>query len=233
MKKVLVVIVLLLIVAGAGFCGYKYLKHKHNEELNTLQQLYEGAQSQIETLEIQNENLLNPPKVEITVKTLKEYIAPASELITYKYFYTDAGTYEKSQTIGKTDIKIPFSTDKVVYTYSGTISAGIDVGDIKFAVDDKNMKITVAMPQPKILAHELDENSFQTYDVKNSVFTSSDLKDYADFSKSLKDTQEDKLMSNEVFWNNVKGNAEGVIRGLITANDEVDDYSLDFNWVDK
>ena len=71
------------------------------------------------------------PEVKIDKQTVKEMVAPAGELVTYKYFYTDAGTYEKSQKFSDTDITIPFTTDKTIYTYSGTISAGIDMEEVR------------------------------------------------------------------------------------------------------
>lgn len=206
MKKVIVIIVAVLILVGGIFGAYKYIQIKHSKELSELHDLYENAQNQIDTLQIQNENLMNPPKIEVSVRTLKEYTAAASELITYKYYYTDAGTYEKNKTFGDSDIAIPFTTDKVVYTFSGVISAGIDVSDIKYVVDEKNSKIVVAMPKAKIIAHEMDEKSFQSYDVKKSVFTSSSLDNYAAFVGALKENQEAKLLEKNDFWKDVEGN---------------------------
>ena len=231
MKKVIAIIVVILILVGAAVGGIMYFKHKNAQELEALQVLYEGAQSQIETLELQNENLQNPPHVAVTVKTLKEYVAPASELVTYKYFYTDTGTYEKNKTFGDSNIAVPFTKDKSVYVYSGVISAGIDVSDIKFVVDESNLKIMVVMPQSGVIAHELDTDSFQAYDVQNSIFMSSNLNDFAQFEGALKNTQEDKLNSNDAFWKEVRNNSENVIKSLITANGEIDDYELEFSWV--
>ena len=230
MKKVLAVLIAVLVLAGAGFGGYKYLQYKHKQELALLQGLYDEAQSEIADLEEENDALMNPPEIQITVTTLKEYIAPASELITYKYYYTDSGTYEKNKKFFDSNIKIPFTTDKSVYVYSGKISAGVDIDDINFNVNNPNKTIEVKMPKPKIIAHELDEKSFKTYDVKNSVFTSSSLDNFADFQGALKATQEDKINSNTEFWDSVKDNAENVIKSLLTVNDEVKEFKIEFTW---
>ena len=195
-----------------------------SEELEALQVINNQLNSDMGILQQQNEALLNPPKVEITVKTLKEYVAPASELITYKYYYTDVAEFEKDALIGK---------DRFVYAYSGVISGGIDVSDIKFAVnnDEGKEKITIAMPEPKIIAHEIDEKSFQQYKIKNSILTSESFTEFASLLGTCKTTQEDKLNSNTVFWDGVKSNTETVIKGLITADEQIrNNYEIEFNW---
>lgn len=231
MKKVIIILVSVLVVALAVFVGYKVLVHNYNQQITDLQEALQDSNNQISTLEIQNESLQNPPHIQLTVSTLKEYTAPASELITYKYYYTDAATYEKNQTIGNLDV--PLTKDKYLCVYSGTISAGIDVSDIKYVVDEGNMKIIVAMPEPDIIAHEMDDEAFYSYKIKNSVFTSSEPDDYAACQAELKVNQEDKLKSNTEFWDNVKGNAENVIRDILTMHDDVSDYQLEFSWVGK
>lgn len=180
-------------------------------------------------LQIQNEALANPPHIQLTVSTLKEYTASASELVTYKYYYTDTVVYEKNQTIANIDV--PLTKDKTICIYSGTISAGIDVSEIKYVVDEENMKILVAMPEPKIIAHEMNDDAFKSYVVKNSVFNTSSFDDYANCQAELKVTQEDKLNSNTEFWKSVKGNAENVIKDILTMHDDVSDYKLEFSWV--
>ena len=231
MKKVIIILVSVLVVALAIFIGYKVLVHNYNQQINDLQEALQDSNNQVETLQIQNDELQNPPHIQMTVSTLKEYTAPASELITYKYYYTDTGEYEKNQTWGGIDL--PFTKDKSIYVYSGVISAGIDVSDIKYVVDEGNMKIIVAMPEPKIIAHEMDADAFKSYDVSKSIFTESSLDNYADFQSNLQKTQEDKLNSNKEFWDSVKSNAENVIKDILTMHDDVSDYQLEFSWVGK
>ncbi len=230
-KKIFIFIVILAVVATAAIFGIKYYLDQQSHEAE-LEALYNGALEEIESLEYTNEVLSNPPKVKITVKTLQERVAPASELITYKYYYTDVGTYEKTQPIF--DMEFSFMTDKSVYTYSGVISAGIDVDDIKFMVSDTegDEKIVVTMPEPKIIAHELDEKSFQSYDVQNSMFTSSDLNEFAGFQSELKTTEEEKLSANTEFWDSVKKNAEDVINGLLTADENINEYEIEYRWAE-
>lgn len=172
--------------------------------------------------------VIDDPEVIVTAATLREVVAPAAELTAYKYYYTDVDTYEKSQKIWK--FKVPFTTDKSVFSYSGEIGAGIDLDDAEFTVEDKS--ITVTLPKPDVLYHELDEKSFQSYDIKNSVFTSTDISEYADMIAALKARQEQKLNDNAEFWKSVKANTETVLRGVMTASGQLDEYTVSFAWAE-
>lgn len=185
-------------------------------------------EKQIDDMKHQQEEVVVAPNTTVTAATLREVVAPAAELTAYKYYYTDVDTYEKSQKVWK--IKVPFTTDKSVFSYSGEIGAGIDLDDAEFVVDDK--AITITLPKPDILYHELGEKGFQSYDIKNSVFTSTDIGGYADMVAALKDHQAQKLRDNAEFWQNVRANTETVLRGILTASGQLDEYTVTFKWAE-
>ena len=182
-----------------------------------------GAQTQVVEVE---------PSFKVDATTLREVIAPASKLVAYEYFYTDADQYEKSQPLFGTNVKVPFTTNQTVFTYSGTIGAGIELSKVLFDVDNDKKTIVVYLPEPTILSHELDMESLKVYDVKRSVFTRVDLEDYASMQKALMDKQEQKLLLNEAFWKNLKNNTQVLIANLITASGKIDDYTITWQWTD-
>lgn len=187
-------------------------------------------EKQIDDLKHQQEEVIVTPELTVDVATLREVVAPAAELTAYKYYYTDVDTYEKSQKFWK--FKVPFTTDKSVFSYSGEIGAGIDLDDADFTVDNTGKSVTVTLPKPDILYHELDEKSFQVYDIKNSVFVSTGIGEYADMIAALKARQEQKLNDNAEFWKSVKANTETVLRGVITASGQLDEYTVSFAWAE-
>lgn len=170
------------------------------------------------------------PDFKVDAATIREVIAPASKLISYQYFYTDADEYEKSSHFFGTDVKVPFTTDRTIFTYSGTISAGVDLSKMKVETDDVKKLISVELPAPEVLAHELDLRSFRSYDVRNSIFTTVDLTEYAGMQAALKDKQEAKLSVNEEFWKNLKENTKTVLNGLLTASGAAGDYTVLYYW---
>ena len=222
-KNILIIVLISLILIGiAIFVGFRIGKKKATDVI----ELPTGETVETEEVVINEE-------VTVDTSTIKEIVSPASELVTYKYYYTDAGTYEKDKKFGDTDIVIPFSTDKTVYTYSGTISAGIDTGEITYDIDNEKKKIIVHLPNPKILSHELDENSFQTYDVKKSIFTSSSLNDYAEFVGELKTKEEQNLNDKSEFWTSLRKNTEGIVSGLMTADERLNEYTITYDWAEN
>lgn len=215
--------ILILILIFACIMTYTIMKHKLKKEQEEAYQrgLAEAAAERMVDL--------GDGKV-LTVATLKDAVTGASELVTAKYFYTDIGTYENSKTFFESDIKIPFSTDETVYSFSGVIAAGIELGSLDFEVNNEEKVIKVHFPQPKILSHELDEESFESYDVRNSVFTTTKLKDFVGLQDGLKKEQEEKLSVNSDFWETVKTNAENTVDDMIRKTAAVEEYTIRYDW---
>ena len=226
MKKVFIIVgiilAMILLAVGLGYLKIRSVIQKEKEVAYQLG-IEEG---------IHNGKVVEVSKdVTVSVKTLREVIAPASDLVTYRYYYTNADTYEKSKNVWK--VKLPFTTDKEVYVLSGVISAGIDVGKVEFSVDDEKKTIEVKMPEPVIVSHEIDADSFKTYNIKNSVFTASKLEDYVQFQEAIKATQEERLEDNDLFWEQAKNQSKNIITSLLTVSGATEDYEVNYIWADK
>lgn len=169
---------------------------------------------------------LSPIVEEPTVDamTVEEIISPASDLVTMKYSYTDVDVYENSKKLfGK---KIPLTTDKVIFSYSGVISGGVDLSQIKYDIDNEAKTITVTLPEPKLMAHEMDESSFKFYDAKNSIFTQTKLEDYTALMDKLKKEKETRLRYDKEFLPSVTENAQNVLDDLFKIADATKDYTI-------
>ena len=165
-------------------------------------------------------------KTEISVVALQNAIMPVGELITLKYFYTDA--YTVSRKLIRTKIDLPFNTDKILYKYTGVISAGIDINEIDFSVDNTKREITITIPKGQIMHHDLDDDSFRSYDIKNSVFVDTDFNDFNEIKKSSKEYQENKLMKNDEFWNQFDMNTEYTIEAILRKAVDLEGYSIKY-----
>ena len=165
-------------------------------------------------------------KVVITEEQVRTFIEPAAELVTQNYRYTSADTYKKYLDIdGWT---VPFTTDQTVFTYDGVIKAGIDFKAIGIKVDNDAQVITVELPEPYIISHEIDENSFQVYDVKNSVFTETAIDEYTSLIAELKQKREDAYNAEPENRENVISGAQTVIEGLLNAEGLLKEYNVVF-----
>lgn len=125
-------------------------------------------------------------------------------------------------------IKIPFSKDKTIFTYDGVISAGYNLKSLDIDVDNDAKQIIIKLPEARILSHQINMDSFKTYDIKKSIFTSISMGEYSEFVEALKKSQEEKLQKNSEFWNQVELNAEMSIKELLSVNGETNTYTISF-----
>lgn len=216
--------VVALVIVIAFVAQYFVLTHRASVEQQALQQKIEELKNKMDHLEVTKE-------VKVSNATLREVLVEVGKLTTYEYYYSDIGTYEKSKMVF--NFKVPFTTDKTIYAYTGVIGLGVDVGKVDFDVNEAEKVITVSMPAPQILSHTSEENGFQFYDVKNSIFTSTNLGEFNEFELTLKKNQEEKLLEKKSVWAGVKKNAEMILTNMITLSGKIEGYTLQYQWVEK
>jgi len=161
----------------------------------------------------------------LAVMKVEEAIKPLSQLVTLEYSYKNAGNYKKST--GKGIFK-DITTDEFVYIYRGTIKAGIDFSKIEITVDDENRKINLKLPVPEIISHEIDLNSFKTYNVKDSVFTSISPKNVTNQLETLKQKDSKEFLEEEKNLENVTANAKTLIKNFLESSVIAEGYEVVF-----
>ena len=162
----------------------------------------------------------------LTITNIKEVLEPASDLITTKYYYTDSNTYENyKELFGQ---KIPFTTDKVIFTYDGEISVGIDLSGLRYSINHNDKIITITLPKVKILANEIDETSFEFPYMSDSIFNATEMDDYVELLGRLKQERADELMANAEFMDDALENTKSVIEKFLTASDVTKEYDVVF-----
>lgn len=174
------------------------------------------------TIEYQKEDQKNL----VTVSTLQAIVNKASDLITTKYHYQDACSKESAKSFKK--LKLPFTTSKVVFTYKGCISLGIDLSKVQYDIDNESMEITVVIPDIEVLADEIDDNSFEIVDEKNSLFNPQELDDYATLMAELKKEKEAEVLADSDLMSEAEQNTRSVLQEFLTTDDETADYTFIF-----
>lgn len=166
-----------------------------------------------------------PEKTILTGDIIAECIQDASELVCMKYSYTDYEEIENHKELF--DLKVPFTTEKVVVLYDGIIKSGIDISELKYYIDNENDKVTILLPEPKIISHELDTENFEFFDVKKSAFTEISPEEFTDNLQLMKEKAEDKFAENEEYLDGITNNAKNIIENLLTLSGVIEDYELD------
>ena len=125
---------------------------------------------------------------------------------------------------------MPFTKSEVVFTYSGTISIGIDMSKIKVKpVDPTKKEIHIQLPEVEILANEIDTSSFDIPYENNSMFNQSNLKRNIDLLNTLKENKANEVMQNNDLLTEAKTNAESVLRLFLESASLTKDYTIVFD----
>ena len=220
-KTVLIAFLITLVVIGCAVLGVRHRIAKAHEE--GYQQALEDAGIAPVTVDLGEGGTLESG-------TLLTAVQSAKELIAYKYHYESVADYQKEKKFFGTGISVPFTQDRSIFAYRGQISAGVDLKDLQISVDNQKQEISVFLPQPAVLAHEFEIDSFRIYDLKDSVFTKTSLADYAGMEGALKELQESRLAEDESFWSDVRSNTELVLRDLFAMTGKIEGYSIEFVW---
>lgn len=166
-------------------------------------------------------------KTVITEDVLHQQLEEIGELGTVKYYYTNMGKYEKNLSVsGQT---IPFTKTSFLISYDGIIKAGVELKEIGFALQDKAIIITI--PEAKLLSHEVNQDSVQVFDEKNSIFNGLTTEDVTGFEGEQKKIMEAKASSNGILEEaktNAKNALQSIYQVLLTDDTYEEGYTLEF-----
>lgn len=141
---------------------------------------------------IENDSSTHTTNFEVLEDSLKDM----GFLITQEYYFTLAEQYTKTKKILFFNAKSSFT-----YSYDGVVEAGVDFNKIEIKKNDDDMKIIIKVPDAEIHNIEIDPDSFQQYDVSNSIWVKIKLQDYntslSEFQEKAKETALDKDILNK------------------------------------
>ena len=213
-KEALPAIVLTAILFSGG--TYYYLNGQYEKKLAEELALASGDADEV----IVGEDTL------VSIHYVEEVLKPAGELITMKVYYKDADTYEHhKEAFGFT---LPLTSNKIVFTYEGTISLGVDFTKITYEIDNEEKKITVNLPEVEILANEIDASSFTVPYESVSIFNQEHMKDVTDLIDDLKQSKAEKVNKDEDLKKSALDNAENVISGFLKSAALTKEYTVVF-----
>ncbi len=98
--------------------------------------------------------------------TVEQQLQQISQLATTQYAYTNIGQFERGSDFY--GVRIPFTTSRFIVSYSGVITAGVDLSRAQVEVTGE--QVTVTLPAAQILSHEIDPDSLEVFDETRSIF---------------------------------------------------------------
>ena len=124
-------------------------------------------------------------------------------------------------------IEVPGTQSNYIYSYDGTIKAGIDFKDIKMDVDDINHVIKITFPEFRILSTEINDDSFILYNDGANPFTSLKLEDVDKSNAELKSNARENAIKNGIL-ENARTNAELLVKGFLAGMYDLKVYTIEF-----
>lgn len=158
---------------------------------------------------------------------LSQQIQGISELATVEYNYTNMGKFENQATFY--GWKVPFTTKSFIISYDGKIKAGIDMSQVEVKISGK--KISISVPETKILSHEIDEKSIEVFDETKNIFNQISITDYNQFAIDQKDKIEQNVKDKGLLKES-QDKVEDVITTFIKSSYQLsDEYEIEVNIV--
>jgi hypothetical protein len=220
----LVCLLVLVVFVAAWLIGRNQASQSAQEEIERLQaQLEQSKSNVLPTIEIP----VPPAEPVIDVDVLYSEILDIGELATVEYLFTDAAKY--SQTMQYKDWDIPFTEKSFVLKWNGIIKAGVNLQAVKITVDKENKRITVTLPKAEILSYQVDTDSIEVLDERDSIFNTLTIEDKKKFDIDTEETMRQRAIDNGLL-DKAWANAREIIKRLLLANPDIDGkYSIEFH----
>lgn len=161
----------------------------------------------------------------ISGTTINQQIQQISNLTTTEYEYTNVGKFENNSTFQ--GVQIPFTKKSFLLTYSGKITAGIHLENLKVNVL-QGEKIIITLPKAEFLTNEIDEKSIEVYDETKNIFNQISIEDYATFAAQQKNLMQEKALEKGILIK-AEEKAKEIIVHTLQINPEIaGNYTIEF-----
>lgn len=122
---------------------------------------------------------------------------------------------------------LPFTKSKYIFSYDGTVKAGLDFSQLEYKVNELTKEIEVVLPEVKILSVELQEDSLEIYDESRNVFTPLGLSDIQEARLRMVDEIQNRALENGLL-EQATINAEKLISGFLSGQYDLNEYYVSF-----
>lgn len=142
---------------------------------------------------------------------------------------TQAGYFTSVQVIQDArdffGIALPFTEKKYVFSYDGTVKAGIDFKNVR--IETIGNEIHVRIPEAEIFGVQVDPESYTIYYEGDSIFNKLKIEDVNEAQKALEKEVREKAVANGIL-ENATNNARMLITGYLSALYNPNEYSIIF-----
>jgi len=160
--------------------------------------------------------------ISVSTETIREGLANMGVLITQEYYFTQLETYTKEKKIFSF---IPTSSE-FMYSYDGSVLAGVDFAGIEIGINEDTRTITVDIPASEIQAVTIDKDTFKIYSEKDSLWNPLKLEDYNISLAEFEEAARQKALSSGVL-ERADEQAASLVREFITSLPNTAGYKVE------
>jgi len=161
--------------------------------------------------------------ITLSGETIQSGLREIGKLCTAEYDFTHVETFESQKDLF--GLKIPGTKASYVYSYDGTIMAGVDFTRISVEKDDARMRITIHFPKVEIISSEIDMDSFTLYGEKKSIFNPFEVEDFALTQSDMIRMELEKAVEDGIL-DRAAENAEQILINFLTGTFDLDRYEI-------
>ena len=162
-------------------------------------------------------------ELQISAETVRSGLRDIGNLETAEYYFTHVINNESQ--LQYEGINIPFTKSQYIYSYDGSVTAGVDFTGIEVEVDNESKSILVTVPEAEILGCEIEEDSFTLYNEDESIFNPIELEDFARSREVMAKDEEEKAIKKGIL-KDANSNAELLIENFMHGLYDVNGYDV-------
>lgn len=207
------------------YVGGSRARQESAEEIEQLRTRILEQEEQIQVLK-DTPIVVNPVAPEINLDIVYHEMRELAQLVTAEYLFTDVAKFSDSRQIK--NWSIPLTEKSFILKWDGAVKAGIELEDVEFDVNREEFTITVYLPAAKIMSYEIDYDTVEVLESKDSVFNKITLQDRIQFDAQTEDAMIERAIENGILGI-AENNAAAAIEKLLSAIKEIDEsYRFEF-----
>ena len=158
-------------------------------------------------------------------KTTQFGLRDIGELATQAGYFTNVQVIDDAKKLW--GWSVPLTHSKVIYSYDGTVKAGLDFADVGIDANELTKTVTITLPEIKFLGVEVDENSLEIYDEATSIFTPVRLEQFNEGLQKMKEEVIETATANGIL-ENARDNAVTLLKGFLSGLYDPAEYTFEF-----
>ncbi len=162
-------------------------------------------------------------KVTVSTEILEDGLSDMGFLVTQEYYFTQVEKYTKEKKL----FSIIPSSSEMMYSYEGSVLAGIDFEKIRVTKDDETKTVSVELPESEIMTVTIDKDTFEVYSESDSLWNPLKLEDYNMSLSEFEEAAKNKALEDGILDRSDE-QARKLVTGFIKNYPSLGDYDIKF-----